>query len=201
MQRSYALSLVMVCLLSSSVMAASISVVPIYQEVGQGQTFTVNLVGSVSGAPNDRNFYNWSLDVMWDASVIMLTNIFEGPFLGSGGAPTFLGFGVGSDIPNGFLDNLSGTILGLLPGVVGTGVLATLEFLAIGPVDSYSAIQLLPTNFDPQGNPYLGLDDLGERLYGETPGGRVRIIPEPTSMLLLSAGAAAMVLRRKKTQA
>lgn len=92
--------------------------------VNVGDTFSVNV--NVAGAVD---LTSWQFDLGYNPSLLQANGVTEGPFLAAGG-PTLFG-------PPLFIDNVNGLISGVtdsllaLPGVSGSGVLATIEFTAL----------------------------------------------------------------------
>jgi hypothetical protein len=107
--------------------AASLSLQPPATAVQVGGSFSVQL--NVSGA---SNLYGWQVDVSFDPSVIHALSTSEGTFLSSGGFTTFFSNGTLNNTL-GLVDNMLATRLGSVPGANGNGLLATLNFQAVGP--------------------------------------------------------------------
>lgn len=84
-----------------------------------GQNFTINI--SIS---NVIDLYGWELKLRWNAAILDVVNVTEGPFLKSHDETFFF-----PQIVNeaGYLV-LDCTLLGDVSGVNGSGVLATMQF-------------------------------------------------------------------------
>lgn len=159
--------------------------------VNAGNTFTVNV--NVAGA---SNLTSWQFDLGYNPLLLQANSVTEGPFLAAGGLTLFG--------PPLFIDNTTGLISGVtdsllaLPGVSGSGVLATIEFTALSAglsplTPSSIALDLLNSGFSVangsvcvQGGPACG---------GGNP------VPEPgTGALLLLGGFTLWGLRRWRDQ-
>jgi len=75
---------------------------------------------------NVTDLYIWTADIQWNPTIMNLTGFWEGPFLKQGGQTMFLWAEV--NYTGGYIKQLTCTLLGNVPGVNGSGVLATLEF-------------------------------------------------------------------------
>jgi hypothetical protein len=102
-----------------------VSIEPSTQIVNVGQSFTLDVKVS-----DVVDLYGFQFDLIFSPSILASTGMAEGGFLATGGATFF--------IP-GLIDNLTGTIsfiantlLGPDPGVNGTGILASFDFVATG---------------------------------------------------------------------
>jgi hypothetical protein len=73
-----------------------------------------------------QDLYGFQFDLTYNPGVLKFQNISEGAFLGSDGSSTFW-FPPNSSTP-GFLDNTISTRLGMVGGLDGSGILATLVF-------------------------------------------------------------------------
>jgi hypothetical protein len=89
--------------------------------VDAGQSFSINVtISSVS------DLYGWQFALNWSASLLDLVNVTEGPFLESGGSnSTYFNYNLNATAGNFIADS---TLLGDVPGVSGSGVLATITF-------------------------------------------------------------------------
>ncbi len=117
----------------------TVSTVPSSITAFVGQSFDINVtVSDVS------NLYGWEIRVSWDVNLLNVTSVVEGPFLKAGGS-TF------------FYDNLNLTtgnmvvdcaLLGLVPGVSGSGTLSTITFYVEnagqGPLNLYNVTLVDP---------------------------------------------------------
>ncbi len=107
--------------------AASLSLQSSASAVQVGDSFSVQL--NVSGA---SNLYGWQVDVFFNPSVIHVLSTSQGTFLSSGGFTTFFLNGTLNNTL-GLVDDLLATRLGSVLGASGNGLLATLNFQAVGP--------------------------------------------------------------------
>ncbi|NUZ07364.1 cohesin domain-containing protein [Piscinibacter koreensis] len=140
------------------------------------------LVLSVN-ASDVTDLYAYQFTLNFNPALFQAVAVTEGPFLRSGGATFF---------DPGLIDNSTGTIsfvldslLGPVNGVSGAGVLDTLQFRVIGQapfgVFSFSDAIALDSN--------LNLIALQTSAFTQA-------IPEPATLLLVFAGAAAGLARR-----
>jgi len=86
-----------------------------------GQTFTVYI-----NVSNVKDLYGWEAKLEWNASMLTLLNATEGPFLRSHGNTTFF-YPISGD---GSV-RLECCLQGVVSGVDGDGVLASLEFIVL----------------------------------------------------------------------
>lgn len=151
-----------------------------------GETFTIGVnVNSVS------DLYAFQFDLTFDPTLLSLTSVAEGAFLPGGGATFF--------IP-GTIDNVGGTVsaiadslIGSIPGVTGTGVLAEFQFTALAPGTSSlsfaneilldSSLNDITANTTFQ-NGSITIND-------------VTAVPEPNGVPLLCIGLVALVAKRE----
>jgi|SRR5687767_2530537 len=176
---------------TSATAAAIISIAPSTANVEVGDIFTleVTLTDAVAVAA-----YQFSLS--FDPAILSVSNFADGDFLaGSSEGPFFLGSTV---------DNAAGTVtliaaLLLTPefGVSGNGVLATVQFTALGlgtsavtPYFDATAVDgLFDVNFQPIDT---GLVPATVNVEGPT------TVPEPTSLLTLALGLGTALVRRRR---
>jgi hypothetical protein len=98
---------------------ASVSVSPSSVVADTGQNFSINVtVSSVI------DLYGWEFSLNWSAAYLDVVNITEGPFLRNGGETFFTSL---SNNTEGHLIT-DCTLLGNVPGVSGSGVLAVVTF-------------------------------------------------------------------------
>jgi hypothetical protein len=100
-----------------------------------GQNFTINIRIS-----NVVDLYGWELKLGWNATILDSVEVSEGSFLKSGGS-TFFTYKTNNTLGYMIIDC---TLLGQVPGVSGSGVLATIKFYVenVGecPLDLYDTI-------------------------------------------------------------
>jgi hypothetical protein len=105
--------------------AAIISIAPTSEEIANGNTFTVDInIGSVT------DLYGYQFDVSFNSTILQAVSSSEGSFLTTVGSTYFVP-GT-NDNSNGLLGATADTLLSAVPGVSGSGTLATLTFQAIG---------------------------------------------------------------------
>lgn len=123
--------------------ATMVSVVPSSISAVVGQNFNVNV--TISGV---SNLYGWEYRINWDANLLNVTSVTEGPFLKTGGN-TFFSYNLNSTGGNMVVDS---TLLGNALGVNGNGTLSTLTF-HVGnagqtPLNLYNVTLVDPSNKD-----------------------------------------------------
>jgi hypothetical protein len=146
-----------------------------------GQPFAIDIVGR-----GMTDLYAFQFSLGFNSTVISANGIREGTLLSGGGATFF--------IP-GTADNNAGTIsltastlIGPVPGVSGSGVLATVIFTGLTSGESLinlSDVTLLDSNLSP--------------IRTDVQSGSIRVesVPEPTTALLLCIGLAGLITARK----
>jgi hypothetical protein len=149
--------------------APIVKLTPSSSTVIVGSSFTVDIeIDTVT------DLYAWEMDIGFGpTSLVNVTGQAEGPFLG---APT-------SFFLPGTVDNVVGTItyianslVGAIPGVTGSGTLATLTFdaLSVGLADfSFSRVLMLDSN----------LSDIFTDSQVDWIGGRIEIVSTPTTQV------------------
>ena len=181
---------VLIC--SASAYATPIvSISPSPTTVFVGDTFTVDI--AITDADN---VFGYQFDLGFDPTKLAGIDITNGDFISDA---------IGFFVP-GTVDNVGGTIsftanaiIGAVPGVSGSGILAHASFTALG-VSPSTPINLL--------GPIL-LDDVLNEISGvQSVGGTVTItantdvtpVPEPATMLLVGSGLAAAWRQRRKRE-
>jgi hypothetical protein len=104
--------------------APVLSVEPASPVVQLGNPFSLDIV--VSGV---TDLFAFQFDVEFDPATLHAGAVTEGPFLPRGGATTFLPGTI--DNAAGAVRLTAGTLIGSVPGVTGSGVLATLDFSSV----------------------------------------------------------------------
>ncbi len=133
------------------------------------------------------NLYAYEFSLAFNPALLQVTGITEGNFLTAGGT-TFFG--------GGTIDNTAGTIsvsfdtlIGLLPGVSGTGVLANIAFSTVGVGSSaltFSDVTVLAAS----------LDEIAVSIANGSV--QVNAIPEPAALMLFTAGLAGLAVARRR---
>lgn len=124
--------------------ATTIRVDPLQTQVQTGDSFDVSVI-----VTEVSDLYAFQFDVSFDPLVIHSLGVDEGPFLPSGGSTYF---------DQGTIDNVAGmisfvldTLIGSVPGVTGTGSVATLHFEAlvagVSPIE-LSQVMLLTSDIE-----------------------------------------------------
>ncbi|RZN42784.1 MAG: hypothetical protein EFT35_01720 [Methanophagales archaeon ANME-1-THS] len=131
-------------LFAQTAFAASMSVVPLYQEVFAGEVFTVN----ISIDPAGSEVFGAQYELHFNNSVLNATFQEKGPF-----------FGIDATVLKNEINNTLGWIKygetrTKTPGVSNPGVLATITFKAIAEEDGTSPLTFTVVKLsDPEANP------------------------------------------------
>jgi Cohesin domain len=161
-----------------AVPVVSITGLPATAVVGSAFTLTVRIADVV-------DLSAFQFDLSFNPAVLQATAVSEGPFLGTGGS-TF--FGAGSiNNGSGTVASIFDSLVGSVPGVTGSGNLATVSFNVIGVGTSPMAFANT-----------LFLNSLFNDLAPQVVNGSittVAVIPEPGPAALLLAGLAGLALR------
>ena len=119
------LTAALLLLLSGSALAADVYTEPSYKPVNGTAAVSVNV--SISDV---QDLYGFQFDLTYDPDTLQFQSITEGPFLSSDGNSTF--WAKPDSSTPGLLDNAVSTRLGMVGGLDGGGVLATLIFYPTG---------------------------------------------------------------------
>lgn len=156
---------------------------PTSPQVGSG----VDLSVLISGV-TDLYGYNFSLS--FDASLLQVTGISEGSFLGSAGSTYFDGGSI--DNGAGTISYLFDTLIGAVPGASGSGTLVTIHLNAIGTGTSALTFASADTMF---------VDSNLGAITVQMVDGSLQVaaaVPEPSSYLMLAAGLAGICAWRRR---
>jgi hypothetical protein len=195
---SMGLMLLFLLVSTSSYAATVVSISPSVSTVSVGQTFSVDVI-----VQNITDLYGFQFDIGFNPSIIKADSVIEGSFLSDYG--TTLSPIAYTLWDPGTIDNTAGSIsftnnlllgnIGTDPGASGSGVLATINFQALGP--GIGSLNILNAQFVDS----TFLDPIAVTYQA----GNVNIspntaVPEPSTVLLLSGGLMAMALiaRRKR---
>jgi general secretion pathway protein D len=131
------------------------------------------------------DLYGFQFDIAFNPTILQATDIVEGSFLLAGGS-TFYIPGV-IDNTLGLISFTANTLIGAVPGVSGSGTLATIDFMATGAGPSQISIA----------NVLLG-DSVGNLLDFTTTVGAVAPVPEPASLTLFGMGLIGTLVGRHR---
>jgi len=109
---------------------ASVSVDPSTLYVGPGQSFDINIQIS-----NVRDLYLWVFSIQWNPAILEYVSITEGDFLRNGSSNTVILI-KSVNQTGGYLKEVTCSRLGNVPGVNGSGILASITFRTKDPGSS-----------------------------------------------------------------
>jgi hypothetical protein len=144
-----------------------------------GTIFEVEIhISDVSG------LFAYDIDVDHDGGILDATAVTEGSFLPSGGTTAFFSDDSANPV------NAAATLLGLVPGVSGSGTLFTIEYIALAT--GISSLQFSLVDL---------VDDQLNAILVDASGGRivVQAAPLPSTLLMLGVGLAAIAGLRRRT--
>ena len=142
--------------------------------VGVGDTFTIPI--SIAGA---ADLTSWQFDLSFSPAIVQANSVTEGPFMSAFGT-TLFSPGV-TDNGAGLISLVTDAYVDLEPNPSGDGILADIEFTALSPGVS-------PLTFS---NVFLNLVDSGFDIgNGQITVTGAAKIPEPATLMLLTAGLA-----------
>ena len=160
---------------------SSIEVVPASLEQLPGDSFLVNIT------VNDvTDLYLWMFRLRWNNTVLQLNSIEEGPLLQNEGdtsgiwlsPPTISEINIA-----GRIDEATCSLLGAVPGVDGSGMIATLNFTCLSMGDSALEFWEEASYYEPATD--LLDSSLDSIPHTATPG-TVDVIPEFSSVMLIA---------------
>jgi general secretion pathway protein D len=165
-----------------AVAAPILSVQPAATTLSVGDAILFDIV-----ATDVVDLYAYQFDVGFDPGVVHASAVTEGPFLGTVG-PTYYIPGVIDNV-GGLISFTANTLLGPIPGVTGSGVLAQVGFTGMGPGSSFInllGVTLLDSTF-------AGTDTTTVRGSVEV---LSAVVPEPATMFCVATGL--LWLRRRR---
>lgn len=134
-----------------------------------------------------EDLFAFQFELSFDPSMLSAVSVTAGSFLASGGL-TFFGPGF-IDNSTGTVSSVVGTLFGAVPGVDGSGVLASIAFNTIASPPIESTLTLSNT---------LLLDSLKLPIVHNVSGGRLGTIPEPPMAWMWLAGLTAVAWWRHR---
>jgi general secretion pathway protein D len=164
--------------------APILSIEPPSLSVQLGKSFSLDV--RISGV---ADLFAFQFDLAFNPLILSAGSITEGPFLPTGGATAFVAGTISNTM--GAITATADTLIGAIPGVNGSGVLASVDFQAlnvgISPITLSSAI-LLDSD----------LNDIAVSVVDGS--ATVAWIPEPSAWLLLStAGFGFFIWKKLRT--
>lgn len=155
-----------------------------------GQAFQVNLIGE-----DFLELYAYNFTFNFDPARIRAVSVSEGPLLASAGTTFF----IPGDIDNvlGSISFIGNSLIGAIPGVSGSGILATLDFEAIA--EGLSPLSLPDMLFIDTGFADLAPTPQDSAVTVVAGGGSP--VPEPSTLPLLLLGMGAYAFHRQRRKA
>ncbi|MGD8545515.1 MAG: cohesin domain-containing protein [Candidatus Bathyarchaeota archaeon] len=174
----------------------SIMVSPVSDEGLLGEFLIVNIT-----VDDVTDLYLWMFRLRWNSTVLQFNSINEEPFLEKDGGSTSGIMLTPSNISEindaGRIDEAACTLIGVVPGVNGTGTIATLNFTCLSMGGTSLEFWMESPYYEPATEL---LDPDGESLIHTALSATVNVIPEFSSfivLLLLIAILTTVILGRK----
>jgi Cohesin domain/PEP-CTERM motif len=155
---------------------ATVSVVGPIAPVSKGSSFVVDV--DITGV---SDLYGFQFDVGFNPSILAATSSNEGTFLKSAGATYFIPGTI--DNVGGSVTNNADTLLTAISGVNGGGLLATIDFTAVG--SGTSALDLANVTLLNSGLNPISVTTVDGSVSVE---GVTTAVPEPATLALLGLG-------------
>jgi len=130
------LGLVMCFLFVATGAAQSIAVIGPTQSPTVGSTFTVNIT-----ATGSTDLYAFQFDLVYNPAILSVVSVTAGKLPPGGGSTVFLPGSINNN--SGAVTLNTGTLIGSIPGAVGSGTLVAVQFSAVGPGASAVSVQNL----------------------------------------------------------
>jgi hypothetical protein len=136
------------------------------------------------------DLFAFQFSLSYNPALLQLTSVSEGAFLATGG-PTFFDGGTVNNT-TGTVSFLFDSLIGAVPGVTGSGVLAQMQFTTVAA--GVSALSFSDVLF---------LDSSSADITVLAPTGSVQVtaVPEPASYGLFGLGFAGLLLARRRATA
>jgi hypothetical protein len=147
-----------------------------------GETFAANV--NITGIDN---LYAYQFDLLFDPTLLQASIVTEGAFLPTGGTTIF--FPGTIDNVSGLIDFTAAVLTGDIPGVTGTGALASVAFQAIAPgTATFNLADGLFFDGTPDLNE-IGVSLLASSVTINPVPQSPQPVPEPGTLLLLASGS------------
>jgi hypothetical protein len=176
------LGVILYCIFGNIAQSATVEVQPLSLTVNQSQTFSLDIKIS-----DVTDLYAYQFEIGYDPLILQATSITEGSFLSGGGTTNF----TAGDIDNtaGTISLTANTLQGLISGVSGPGILATIGF---GPSGIGSSTVSLSN--------VLLLDSGLNEISASTGNGNVTVssVPIPATVWLFGSALAGLGLFGKR---
>jgi len=116
--------------------AQPIAVIGPTQSPTVGSTFTVNIT-----ATGSTDLYAFQFDLVYNPAILSVVSVTAGKLPPGGGSTVFLPGSINNN--SGAVTLNTGTLIGSIPGAVGSGTLVAVQFSAVGPGASAVSVQNL----------------------------------------------------------